>query len=129
MMALRARLLAAALALPALSCGTKAPNAPAPPDTTAAATLTIGAGGIVTPKSVELTIRRMHGGKPWITSYDNVFVRAAGRAIEQGFGASPVLIRVFIRRSFMSPASFHWIPESRIAIVTSGRPVVVRKAV
>jgi hypothetical protein len=47
----------------------------------------------VTPKSVELTIRRMHGGKPWITSYDNVFVRAAGRAIEQGFGASPVFCR------------------------------------
>lgn len=56
MMALRARLLAAALALPALSCGTKAPNAPAPPDTTAAATLTIGAGGIVTPKSVEIPL-------------------------------------------------------------------------
>ncbi len=29
----------------------------------------------------------------------------------------------------MAPASFHLIPESRIAIVTSGRPVVVRKAV
>ena len=28
----------------------------------------------------------MHGGKPWMTEFDNPFVQAAGRAIEQGFG-------------------------------------------
>src|SRR5690242_7782477 len=47
----------------------------------------------VTPKSVELTITRMHGGKPWLASYDSDFVRAAGRAIEQGFGKAPVFCR------------------------------------
>ncbi len=47
----------------------------------------------VTPKTVDLTVTRMHGGKPWITGYDNAFVQAAGRAIEQGFGKSPVFCR------------------------------------
>jgi acetylornithine deacetylase/succinyl-diaminopimelate desuccinylase-like protein len=47
----------------------------------------------VTPKTVELSVTRMHGGKPWITGYDNEFVRAAGRAIEQGFGKPPVFCR------------------------------------
>jgi len=47
----------------------------------------------VTPKTVELTVTRMHGGKPWITAYDNPFVQAAGRAIEQGFGKEPVFCR------------------------------------
>ena len=35
----------------------------------------------------------MHGGRPWITEYDNRFVQAAGRAIEQGFGKAPVYCR------------------------------------
>ena len=47
----------------------------------------------VTPKTVELTITRMHGGKPWLASYDSDFVRAAARAIEQGFGKAPVFCR------------------------------------
>jgi acetylornithine deacetylase/succinyl-diaminopimelate desuccinylase-like protein len=47
----------------------------------------------VTPKTVTLTVTRMHGGKPWITSYDNPFVRAAARAIERGFGTAPVFCR------------------------------------
>jgi acetylornithine deacetylase/succinyl-diaminopimelate desuccinylase-like protein len=47
----------------------------------------------ITPKTVELKITRMHGGKPWMTEFDNKFVRAAGRAIEKGFGASPVFNR------------------------------------
>jgi acetylornithine deacetylase/succinyl-diaminopimelate desuccinylase-like protein len=45
------------------------------------------------PKTMELTITRMHGGKPWMTSYDNPFVQAAGRAIERGFGRKPVFTR------------------------------------
>ena len=45
------------------------------------------------PKTVELTITRMQGGKPWMTSFDNPFVQAAGRAIEQGFGKAPVFTR------------------------------------
>jgi acetylornithine deacetylase/succinyl-diaminopimelate desuccinylase-like protein len=47
----------------------------------------------IAPKTVEVKITRMHGGKPWITEFDNRFVRAAGRAIEQGFGKSPVFVR------------------------------------
>jgi acetylornithine deacetylase/succinyl-diaminopimelate desuccinylase-like protein len=47
----------------------------------------------ITPKTVELKLTRMHGGKPWITAYDNPYVQAAGRAIEQGFGKAPVFCR------------------------------------
>jgi acetylornithine deacetylase/succinyl-diaminopimelate desuccinylase-like protein len=47
----------------------------------------------VTPKTVELKITLMHGGKPWMTEFDNKFVRAAGRAIEKGFGKTPVFNR------------------------------------
>jgi len=45
------------------------------------------------PKTVQLKITRMHGGKPWMTSFDNPFVQAAGRAIEKGFGQKPVFTR------------------------------------
>jgi acetylornithine deacetylase/succinyl-diaminopimelate desuccinylase-like protein len=47
----------------------------------------------ITPKTVELTLTRMHGGKPWLASYDSPYARAAGRAIEQGFGKAPVFCR------------------------------------
>jgi acetylornithine deacetylase/succinyl-diaminopimelate desuccinylase-like protein len=47
----------------------------------------------VTPSTVELKLTRMHGGKPWMTDFDNPFVQAAGRAIERGFGQSPVFNR------------------------------------
>jgi acetylornithine deacetylase/succinyl-diaminopimelate desuccinylase-like protein len=47
----------------------------------------------IAPKTVELKITRMHGGKPWMTEFDNRFVRAAGRAIERGFGKPPVFNR------------------------------------
>jgi acetylornithine deacetylase/succinyl-diaminopimelate desuccinylase-like protein len=47
----------------------------------------------VAPKTVELKVTRMHGGKPWMTSYDNPYVQAAGRAIEKGFGRKPVFTR------------------------------------
>jgi len=45
------------------------------------------------PKTVELTLTRMHGGKPWMADFNNPFVQAAGRAIERGFGKSPVFNR------------------------------------
>jgi acetylornithine deacetylase/succinyl-diaminopimelate desuccinylase-like protein len=47
----------------------------------------------VTPKTVELKVTRMHGGKPWMTEFDNKYVQAAGRAIERGFGKAPVFNR------------------------------------
>ena len=47
----------------------------------------------VAPRTVEMTITRMHGGKPWMTAFDNRFVQAAGRAIEAGFGQRPVFNR------------------------------------
>jgi acetylornithine deacetylase/succinyl-diaminopimelate desuccinylase-like protein len=47
----------------------------------------------ITPKTVELKITRMHGGKPWMASYENPYIQAAGRAIEKGFGRPPVFTR------------------------------------
>jgi acetylornithine deacetylase/succinyl-diaminopimelate desuccinylase-like protein len=47
----------------------------------------------VTPKTVDVKLTRMHGGRPWIMSPDHPFVQAAGRAIEQGFGKAPVFCR------------------------------------
>jgi acetylornithine deacetylase/succinyl-diaminopimelate desuccinylase-like protein len=47
----------------------------------------------IAPGTVELKVTRMHGGKPWMTAYDNPFVQAAGRAIEKGFGRKPVFTR------------------------------------
>ena len=47
----------------------------------------------VCPATVELKVTRMHGGKPWMTEFDNKYVRAAGRAIEKGFGRPPVFNR------------------------------------
>jgi acetylornithine deacetylase/succinyl-diaminopimelate desuccinylase-like protein len=47
----------------------------------------------IAPKTVELKITRMQGGKPWMTSFDNPFVQAASRAIERGFGRAPVFTR------------------------------------
>ena len=47
----------------------------------------------VCPATVELSVTRMHGGKPWMTEFDNKYVRAAGRAIELGFGRAPVFNR------------------------------------
>src|SRR6476661_8017859 len=45
------------------------------------------------PKTVETKLTRMHGGKPWMTAFDNPYVQAAGRAIEKGFGQTPVFNR------------------------------------
>jgi acetylornithine deacetylase/succinyl-diaminopimelate desuccinylase-like protein len=47
----------------------------------------------VAPKTVEVKVTRMHGGKPWMTEFDNPYVQAAGRAIEKGFGKAPVFNR------------------------------------
>ena len=47
----------------------------------------------IAPKTVELKLTRMQGGKPWMTSFDNPFVQAASRAIEHGFGRKPVFTR------------------------------------
>lgn len=47
----------------------------------------------VAPKTVDVTLTRMHGGKPFMTAFDNPFVQAAGRAIEHGFGKRPVFNR------------------------------------
>jgi acetylornithine deacetylase/succinyl-diaminopimelate desuccinylase-like protein len=47
----------------------------------------------VAPKTVEVKVTRMHGGKPWMTEFDNKYVQAAGRAIEKGFGKTPVFNR------------------------------------
>jgi acetylornithine deacetylase/succinyl-diaminopimelate desuccinylase-like protein len=47
----------------------------------------------VTPATVDISVTRLSGGKPWTTSVDNPFVRAASRALEKAFGTGPVFIR------------------------------------
>ena len=47
----------------------------------------------VAPRTVEVKVTRMHGGKPWMTDFDNKYVQAAGRAIQKGFGKEPVFNR------------------------------------
>jgi acetylornithine deacetylase/succinyl-diaminopimelate desuccinylase-like protein len=47
----------------------------------------------VTPKTVELTITRFQTGRAWMTEFDNRFVQAAARAVERGFGRTPVFNR------------------------------------
>ena len=47
----------------------------------------------VAPKTVELKLTRMHGGMPWMAGFDDPFLRAAGRAVEKGFGKAPVFNR------------------------------------
>jgi len=47
----------------------------------------------VAPKTVDVTVTRMHGGRPWMTDYHNDYVQAASRAIEKGFGQAPVFNR------------------------------------
>jgi acetylornithine deacetylase/succinyl-diaminopimelate desuccinylase-like protein len=47
----------------------------------------------ITPRTVEVKVTRMHGGKPWMTGLDNPYVQAAGRAIRLGFGQDPAFIR------------------------------------
>jgi acetylornithine deacetylase/succinyl-diaminopimelate desuccinylase-like protein len=47
----------------------------------------------VCPKSVELKITRMHGGKAWLAPIDHPAMKAASRAYEKGFGKKPVFVR------------------------------------
>jgi acetylornithine deacetylase/succinyl-diaminopimelate desuccinylase-like protein len=47
----------------------------------------------IAPKTVDVTVTRMHGGRPWMTDYHNDYVQAASRAIEKGFGQKPVFNR------------------------------------
>jgi acetylornithine deacetylase/succinyl-diaminopimelate desuccinylase-like protein len=47
----------------------------------------------IAPKTVELKVTRMHGGKPWMASFDSPYIQAAGRAIEKGFGRAPIFTR------------------------------------
>jgi acetylornithine deacetylase/succinyl-diaminopimelate desuccinylase-like protein len=47
----------------------------------------------IAPSTVELKLTRLHGGKPWMAEFDSPYIRAAGRAIEKGFGQAPVFTR------------------------------------
>lgn len=47
----------------------------------------------VAPKTVDVKVTSMHGGRPWMTDYHNDYVQAASRAIEKGFGQKPVFNR------------------------------------
>jgi len=45
------------------------------------------------PLSVKVDVRDLHSGKPWVASLDHPAMIAAARAIEKGFGKSPVFQR------------------------------------
>jgi acetylornithine deacetylase/succinyl-diaminopimelate desuccinylase-like protein len=47
----------------------------------------------IAPKTVDLKITRMHGGKPWVTDFHSPYVQAAARAVEEAFGRRPVFTR------------------------------------
>jgi acetylornithine deacetylase/succinyl-diaminopimelate desuccinylase-like protein len=47
----------------------------------------------IAPKTVEVKVTRMHGGKPWMTDFNSTYVQAAARAIEGAFGRTPVFTR------------------------------------
>jgi acetylornithine deacetylase/succinyl-diaminopimelate desuccinylase-like protein len=70
----------------------------------------------VAPKTVEVTLTRLHGGNPWITAYDNPYVQAASRAIEQGFGKTPV----FCREGGSIPVVFTFQEELKVPAILFG---------
>ena len=45
------------------------------------------------PKAVEITVRELHGGDPWIAPTDHPALEAAGRAMQRAFGRRPVFVR------------------------------------
>jgi acetylornithine deacetylase/succinyl-diaminopimelate desuccinylase-like protein len=47
----------------------------------------------VAPSTVELKLTRLHGGRPWMAEFDSPYIQAAARAIEKGFGKTPVFTR------------------------------------
>jgi acetylornithine deacetylase/succinyl-diaminopimelate desuccinylase-like protein len=47
----------------------------------------------IAPKTVDVKLIRFQTGHPWMTDFDNVYVQAAARAIERGFGKAPVFNR------------------------------------
>jgi acetylornithine deacetylase/succinyl-diaminopimelate desuccinylase-like protein len=47
----------------------------------------------IAPKSVKVTVKGLHHGKPAITPIDSKWVKAAFEAMKQAFGKEPVFIR------------------------------------
>ncbi len=47
----------------------------------------------IAPPEVEITVTRMHGGKPWVAPIDHPAIQAASRAFEKAFGRRPVFVR------------------------------------
>ncbi|HEV8335170.1 MAG TPA: dipeptidase [Candidatus Polarisedimenticolia bacterium] len=47
----------------------------------------------ICPKTVEMTVTRMHGGEPWVAPIDHPAIQAAAKAFEKGFGKRPVYTR------------------------------------
>lgn len=47
----------------------------------------------VCPKTVQLKITRLHGGKAWLAPIDHPGIQAAVRALQRGFGKKPVFTR------------------------------------
>jgi acetylornithine deacetylase/succinyl-diaminopimelate desuccinylase-like protein len=44
----------------------------------------------VTPAGVQVTVKELHGGRPWRASIEGPAFEAAGEALEEAFGTRPV---------------------------------------
>src|SRR5438552_2001425 len=64
----------------------------------------------------------------WLRSYGCSGSGLGSGTPQSGTGSSPLFNQTLLLRSFMTPRSFHLIPESWTARTTSGRPVVVSHA-
>lgn len=47
----------------------------------------------VAPPTVKVSVKRLHGGRPWLASMDHPALVTAGKAMEKGFGRRPVFQR------------------------------------
>jgi acetylornithine deacetylase/succinyl-diaminopimelate desuccinylase-like protein len=47
----------------------------------------------IAPRSVKVSVQRLHGGEAWLAPTDHPALLAAGRAVKRAFGKTPVLVR------------------------------------
>lgn len=68
------------------------------------------------PKSVKVEVRDLHGGSAWLADTSHPALKAAGRAVERAFGATPV----FVREGGSIPIVATFASELRVPCVLMG---------
>jgi len=68
------------------------------------------------PKSVKVEVRDLHGGLAWLADTSHPALKAAGRAVERAFGATPV----FVREGGSIPIVATFASELRVPCVLMG---------